>query len=555
MKKMVGKIISTLLLMSILLMTIPLSVSAGGFSGYDDVSASGIVDIINDFGYGNMVSTGSAELDTATNTVKLLSDIGPWLESEHYSLCYFDLWINNLTEDITIDLNGYTIYNSHICLDDDDYNTITFKDSLGGGKIIGAGAMCPGIMTSGKINLVIESGIYMGGDAFEWMDLNEPETIMLIDSATSALLLGGEVSVDIKGGTFIGGNGLNRQEIDERFIENAAAAISIESEKIKDFKISENVIVKGGGGDNVAGGAGIKIGSEAVVNAIEINGAQITGGNGTVGGDAIYSDVAVNLKLTDVTLTAGAPNGKEINVPNGSNVDIVKTPTTVDYTEQGVNVKAADGVFPKNTSVKVTTLTQGDMVDKANIAFGEKYADFRLYDISAKLNNSAVQPNGEVVVTFDIPESFNMQKTGVYYIDGNGASQKLESEINTEKRTITAKLTHFSAYAVVDESVKQTAVSSSAETVSDTSTSASFSEASNTSEQTASSEYEVSNIDDTKENISENYSSEDAGTSFYETQKPNNKIVIIIGIAALVSCLLAVGVIVIIKSKSKNIEI
>lgn len=465
MKKKFGKIISALLLMTILLAAIPLSVSAGGFDGYADVSTSKLVDLINNYDYQSykFESYGSAELDKETNTVKLLSDVGPAIDRDIASGIYgYSLWIANLTEDITFDLNGHCIYESDIFISDDDYNTITFKDSVGTGKIVGWGATSPAISFSGNINIVIESGTYIGGNAVETMNPNEPGTIWWLDCATNALNIGSSynsfednVSIDIKGGTFIGGNGLNRQDIDEMFVENAAVAISIDSVKIREFKISENAVIKGGNGDNSKGGAGISICGSEVENTIEINGAQITGGSGTVGGDAIYSDVAVDLKITDAVLAGVESGGKEINVADGSNVEIINTGAAVNYTVQGVNVKADEGTFTKNAVITVSRLTQGNAFDKANLIFGEIAANYCVFDISAKVGEISVQPSKAVAVTFDIPESYNIDKTAVYYISADGKSEKLNATIDAEKRTVTVTLDHFSTYALIDESVAE----------------------------------------------------------------------------------------------------
>ena len=78
------------------------------------------------------------------------------------------------------------------------------------------------------------------------------------------------------------------------------------------------------------------------------------------------------------------------------------------------------------------------------------------YDITAMCHSSAVQPNGKVKVTFNIPENFDMSRVALVYIDDNGGLEEIASKIDSAAKTITAELEHFSTYAVIETAEKKT---------------------------------------------------------------------------------------------------
>ena len=81
---------------------------------------------------------------------------------------------------------------------------------------------------------------------------------------------------------------------------------------------------------------------------------------------------------------------------------------------------------------------------------------FTVYDISAVLNGAEVQPNGEVTVTFNIPDGYGTG-VAVFYISDEGTYEKLESIVSEDGKTVSAKLNHFSSYAVCKLGVSDSA--------------------------------------------------------------------------------------------------
>lgn len=114
----------------------------------------------------------------------------------------------------------------------------------------------------------------------------------------------------------------------------------------------------------------------------------------------------------------------------------------------GILFQTEVGVFTEGAQVTVEEIKQDSSVYQSvkNILV-ETSDTFTLYDISAVLNGAEVQPNGEVTVTFNIPEGYGTD-VAVYYIADDGSYEKLESTISEDGKTVSAKLTHFSNYAV-----------------------------------------------------------------------------------------------------------
>ena len=127
-----------------------------------------------------------------------------------------------------------------------------------------------------------------------------------------------------------------------------------------------------------------------------------------------------------------------------------ETLISVGKTEQ-VEVKAAENVFPENTVVEIKTIKEGDDFKKVDTALKEVATKFEVYDITAKSENVAVQPNGTVKATFDVPENFDIDKAAVVYVSDDGKVESLPCTIDKDQKTVTAQLSHFSFYAVIEK--------------------------------------------------------------------------------------------------------
>lgn len=136
---------------------------------------------------------------------------------------------------------------------------------------------------------------------------------------------------------------------------------------------------------------------------------------------------------------------------SSTNSEIQRPVSLVTYAKTDtVQLDAAKDTFPENTSVKIDTISSGTAHETATLALGELANDFVLYDISAQLNNASIQPSNNVDVTFSVPVEFDLYMTNVVYISDDGALEFISCKINETERTITATLSHFSSYAVIN---------------------------------------------------------------------------------------------------------
>lgn len=116
----------------------------------------------------------------------------------------------------------------------------------------------------------------------------------------------------------------------------------------------------------------------------------------------------------------------------------------------GVGIVYADGVYSEEIELVVTRQTDGDLYNLL-LADNDESA-FVLYDITTTAGGEKVQPDGLVGVGIPLPEGFSGENCAVYYIAEDGTKQKLDCIC--ENGYILFETTHFSAYAVVDESEK-----------------------------------------------------------------------------------------------------
>ena len=146
------------------------------------------------------------------------------------------------------------------------------------------------------------------------------------------------------------------------------------------------------------------------------------------------------------------------------NGDVVRIISCVDYTasdlpsqfsdrtEVEVQIPENSGIvipdndnFPGGTVVSAETVTN-ETVTNAMASVAEKYV---AYDFTATLDGQQIQPDGTLEVTFALPADFSTN-VAVYYMADNGDLEAQTVTVDPETRTVTAQLTHFSIYILVD---------------------------------------------------------------------------------------------------------
>lgn len=126
------------------------------------------------------------------------------------------------------------------------------------------------------------------------------------------------------------------------------------------------------------------------------------------------------------------------------------------FLPENISIDMEDNAFPKNTVVKVSEIKEGASFGIASTALQTSAEKFVLYDIVATLDKATVQPNGTIKATFPIGKDYDVNRVSVVYISDDGKTENVPSEIDKEKRTVTAELSHFSLYAVIESLIKDT---------------------------------------------------------------------------------------------------
>ena len=123
-------------------------------------------------------------------------------------------------------------------------------------------------------------------------------------------------------------------------------------------------------------------------------------------------------------------------------------PCSVKDEATGTLFEANEGTFEKGSEIRVEEIKEDNPAfESVKNILKDICKKFKLYDITAYLNGAKIQPNGEVTVTFNIPEGFG-KNVAVYYITEDGSYEKLESAVSEDGKTVSAKISHFSNYAV-----------------------------------------------------------------------------------------------------------
>ena len=420
--KKIVRLLSALLAAVILCTAFALSASAFSVSEEGnqlyDVTAADLVEYMG----------GTAVLE-GENTVKFIEE----------TVIDYDIFVAD-GENIVFDLNGQTVkFSNHygpayegewlgsIC----GNGTLTIKDSIGTGRF--------GAVEFDFPTVIIEGGNFYGPIGFNTCTVK---------------------NIEIKGGQFFCDDTLNVPHYIDDYEYYAGAIILFGSSvypfdepvNIEKMTIADGVVIDGGTTD------GISVAGAMESGIIEIGKAQISGFDAIhstdlySGDDNILRAGEVNIKLDGTVLKATGANGRELNVSDNSTVVWVNKPSNVskaiNISKNGVTVTAAENVFPDNTEIVITEIKTDDKIKKAISGLSDNAICF---DITALLSGEKVQPNGEVAVTFSVPEKYNIKNIELYYVSDSGKAEKINTVKDEKNRTLTAKLTHFSTYVLAEQ--------------------------------------------------------------------------------------------------------
>ena len=117
----------------------------------------------------------------------------------------------------------------------------------------------------------------------------------------------------------------------------------------------------------------------------------------------------------------------------------------------GISVVYPESSYEGEVEISVTQTFDGASYHVLNAEKGNYQK--ALFDITTVIDGEKVQPNGSVFVKIPLPDGYNAEKTVVYYITNDGRLEKMDSRV--EDGYIVFETTHFSFYAIVDETEKQ----------------------------------------------------------------------------------------------------
>lgn len=164
-----------------------------------------------------------------------------------------------------------------------------------------------------------------------------------------------------------------------------------------------------------------------------------------------------NIKLTV------AYDGENIKLIEGVKVDTIpdssdmitpiekptETPKVNYDVPEGVKVEG-DTAFPENTLVKVENITSGEIYNRVEKAVGEIVfkGKIAVFEFTATANHTAVQPNGKVKVSFNLPDNLSTKDLKMYYVAEDGKTEEIKITIDEDSKTVVAELEHFSTYVL-----------------------------------------------------------------------------------------------------------
>lgn len=123
-------------------------------------------------------------------------------------------------------------------------------------------------------------------------------------------------------------------------------------------------------------------------------------------------------------------------------------PCTAKDDTTGIGFETNEGVFAAGTEIKTEEIKpENANYESVKNVLSEISNKFSAYKISALLNGTEVQPNGEVKITFAIPDDFG-KDIELYAISEDGTSEKIDSSVSEDGKTISATVSKFGTYVI-----------------------------------------------------------------------------------------------------------
>lgn len=347
MKKRIFSALMCVLLLFSMVTTAP-TVDAGGLTveTLQNVTAQSLYEFL-----------GADYAELSGNTVKLINDFN-FRDAENKQ--YWDyLWVSELLEDITIDLNGHKIADMSIIVGSEEISpyTFTIKDSAGGAEV----KSFDRILQIYNVPIVIDGGTFRNSDNY----------------GSNIDLAGTNVNISILSGSFYGGIYVdcykdNKAVNIEKFYiadgveiqgyDGPAYKCRTEYSENYEYNKNDNEYTSYETGHAIQIGYKYSEGIELTGNPIEIGAAVLRGGNQTAldiycfdspweeygwkeiredlefAGSAIFSYCKVKFKISKAAVLEGGKTlsgntADAINVPEGSQIEWVDAPYSAKFTD------------------------------------------------------------------------------------------------------------------------------------------------------------------------------------------------------------------------------
>ena len=114
-----------------------------------------------------------------------------------------------------------------------------------------------------------------------------------------------------------------------------------------------------------------------------------------------------------------------------------------DVNGNGVTVTGKESIL-NDLELEANLLTSGDLYDKVGAAL--KDGKFTLYDLYLLKNNLEVQPDGTIVISIPVPDSYDGAQCKVYRVNEDGSVTEVTAVLKDGK--LTFETDQMGAYAV-----------------------------------------------------------------------------------------------------------
>ena len=169
--------------------------------------------------------------------------------------------------------------------------------------------------------------------------------------------------------------------------------------------------------------------------------------------EAEFTNKVSKLSEIAVDVVNGYVNESTIYAKWDKNTVINKTDTATN-----VSVQISTSTSAQDIELNVSNVVESSS-EYTKITSLIEASKYKIFDIKLVQQNVVVQPNGEVKITFDLPEGFNSSKTVVYRVNDDNTVTQLAYTISSGKLEVVTD--HFSYYVIAEV---DTQISTSIET-------------------------------------------------------------------------------------------